>query len=197
MADNRLLINFSGGILINFQLNEKWSLHSEILYEDKGQKSVSLSDSEWVKGTYRRNVQDINITHNYYLDFPQTIRYDFPLKTSNSRLYIEAGIYFAYYITSKIIQKTKYDGIELKNTEYENSTEIGSNVLGWNRYDWGLKVGMGFLLNLKRGTIDFNIADEQTLKSFIDDIGYPKTYVNIISLTVGYSLPVKTRKDYK
>ncbi len=27
MADSRLLINFSGGITINFQINERWSIH--------------------------------------------------------------------------------------------------------------------------------------------------------------------------
>ena len=111
IADSRLLLNATGGITFNFQINEKWSIHSEILYQDKGQKSVSLSDSEWVKGMYRKNVQDINLIHNYYLDFPQTLRYQIPLSAkSHCIFYIEAGPYFAIYLSTRGIQKTKYDG---------------------------------------------------------------------------------------
>jgi len=192
MPDSRLLINATGGITFNFQINEKWSIHSEILYQDKGRKSVSLSDSEWVKGMYRKNVQDINLIHNYYLDFPQTLRYQIPLSAkSHCIFYIEAGPYFAIYLSTRGIQKTKYDGKELTDTWYEDYAVIGTSGFGWRRFNWGLKVGTGLLLNLKKGTFDFNIADEQMLESFtvgqIDDI---KSLYNVLSISVGYSLPI-------
>jgi hypothetical protein len=193
MPDNRLLINVTGGITFNFQINERWSIHSEILYQDKGQKSVSLSDSEWVKGMYRRNVQDIYLMHNYFLDFPQTIRFHIPLSAKSPCIfYVEAGPYFAYYLTTRYIQKTKYDGTELTDIGYDDLA-LGerSSDFGFNRFNWGLKVGTGLLLNLKKGTFDFNIADEQMLESFPYDKSFNiKSLYNVLSITVGYSLPV-------
>ncbi len=68
--------------------------------------------------------------------------------------------------------------------------EITSSF-GFNRFNWGLKVGTGLLLNLKKGTFDFNIADEQMLESFPYDKAFNiKSLYNILSITVGYSLPV-------
>ena len=193
MPDSRLLINATGGITFNFQINEKWSIHSEILYQDKGRKSVSLSDSEWVKGMYRKNVQDINLIHNYYLDFPQTLRYQIPLSAkSHCIFYIEAGPYFAIYLSTRGIQKTKYDGTELKDISYDDLAQGGSTSdFGYHRFNWGLKVGAGLLLNLKKGIFDLNIADEQMLESFpYDKIDNIKSLYNVLSITVGYSLPI-------
>ena len=191
IADSRLLLNATGGITFNFQINEKWSIHSEILYEDKGRKDVSLSDSEAVRGTYRTNVQIIHLMHNYYLDFPQTLRYQIHLGAKSPGIfYVEAGPYFACYLSSRFIQKTKYDGTELTDITYENLTGLGTSILGWNRFDWGVKVGMGLLLNIKKGTLDFNIADEQMLESFTVEIDNTKSLYNVLSITVGYSLPV-------
>jgi hypothetical protein len=193
MPDSRLLINATGGITFNFQINEKWSIHSEILYQDKGQKDVSLSDSEWVRGMYRKNVQDIHRMHNYFLDFPQTLRYQIPLSgKSQSIFYIEAGPYFACYLSSRFFQKTKYDGNELTDISYDDLAQGGwSSDFGFNRFNWGLKVGTGILLKVKKGTFDFNIADEQMLESFPYDKYYNiKSLYNVLSITVGYSLPI-------
>ena len=192
MPDSRLLINATGGITFNFQINEKWSIHSEILYQDKGRKDVSLSDSEWVRGMYRKNVQDMHAMHNYYLDFPQTLRYQIPLSAkSQSIFYVEAGPYFAIYLSTREIQKTKYDGIELTDITYEDVAQLVTSDFGFNRFNWGLKVGTGLLLNLKKGTFDFNVADEQMLESFPYDKGYNiKSLYNVLSITVGYSLPI-------
>jgi hypothetical protein len=192
IPDSRLLINATGGITFNFQINEKWSIHSEILYQDRGQKTVSLSDSEWVREMYRKNTRNIFLAHNYYLDFPQTLRYQIHLGVkSRSVFYVEAGPYFAIYLSTRNIQKTIYDGNELTDKWYEDLAAIGTSAFSWRRFNWGLKVGTGLLLNLKKGTFDFNIADEQMLESFPYDKYYNiKSLYNVLSITVGYSLPI-------
>lgn len=116
------------------------------MYQDKGQKSVSL-DSEWFQGVYRRNVQVIQLMHNYFLDFPQTIRYHIPLSAKSPCIfYVEAGPYFACYLSTREIQKTKYDGTELTDISYDDLAqgEITSDF-GYHRFNWGLKVGTGLL----------------------------------------------------
>jgi hypothetical protein len=185
------LINFAGGFTINLQIAEKWSFHSEILFEDKGDRFHYYSDSDRVEGIWRKNVEEIIVNHNYYLHFPQTIRYEIQLSKKGSDLfYLEGGPYFAFYLSSKEVNKYKFDGTEKKDISYYDLTGISTNVLSWNQFDWGAKVGMGILLIKKKGTFDFNISDEQMLKSFTNVIDNTKSYFNVISITIGYSLPV-------
>ncbi len=131
--------------------------------------------------------------HNYFIDFPQTIRYHIPLSAKSPCIfYVEAGPYFAYYLSTRYIQKTKYDGTELTDKWYGDLAQgERSSDFGFNRFNWGLKVGTGLLLNLKKGTFDFNIADEQMLESFPYDKSFNiKSLYNALSINVGYSLPV-------
>ena len=85
--------------------------------------------------------------HNYFLDFPQTIRYHIPLSAKSPCIfYVEAGPYFACYLSTREIQKTKYDGTELTDISYDDLAqgEITSDF-GYHRFNWGLKVGTGLL----------------------------------------------------
>jgi len=190
------LINFAGGFTINLQIAEKWSFHSEILFEDKGDRFQYHSDSEQVLGSWRYNVEEIIINHNYYLHFPQTIRYEFPVSSKGmDKFYVEAGIYFACYLVSKNIQKWKYDETERTNVSHDDLMDVGTNTLSWNRFDWGAKAGVGFLLIMKKGVFDFNIADEQMLKSFTTVIDNTKSLFNVFSVTVGYSLPIAKMRN--
>ena len=180
MPDSYPLENLTGGFTLNIKLADNWSVHSELLYEDKGVKSHDKRDSTYV-GYWAKNYSTTSRDHNYFIHFPQTVRYSISFgKKKLNRVYFEGGPYFSYYLSSKYFSKWEYDNTTREQTDQDNLDEAGLS-----RFDWGLKIGTGIWLPMKKGAIDINFADEQMLKAFA--IVVNKDYYNVFSISVGYS----------
>ena len=190
------LINFNGGLTVNLKIADDWSLHSEILFEDKGYKSIYYYiDSLYQNHQNPRNVTEKHIAHNYYLHFPQTIRYQIPFgKRKRYSIYLEAGGYFAYYFGTKSIEIQIVDGIQQKSTGYMDITKLpaGTNC---HKFDWGATAGTGILIPLWQGQFDINIKYDHMLQPWdtnpVTDVKY---YYNVLAITIGYAIPVMNRK---
>lgn len=193
----KCLLSFNGGITLNFLLKDKWILHSEILFENKGGKSEStyldFSQDSTIKENHRKN-------RMFYLQFPQTIRYFILLdKNEKSKLYFELGIFFACYLLSKdVINTTTSDGeSEQRAVEFYDVTQTdGAAQYSRTRMSWGITGGCGFTRQIWHGIADMNFKIDQALiPVFQDHISNQKSYHVVIAVTLGYSLPV-LQKDY-
>jgi hypothetical protein len=60
----------------------------------------------------------------------------------------------------------------------------------------GATLGAGMLFNLRKGQLDINLRCDQMLQAFDKDpISGLSYYYNVISLTLGYSLPVMNKDN--
>lgn len=163
-----------GGLMVNVSYDKRFSLQSEILYENEGY-GVALRD--YPLG---------------YIHFPEMIRYNIPINPIfDKSFFIETGPYFSYCC------------------HYSNSSFLypeGSNNL--SRTDIGVAAGIGYKQLWGKGQIEFCVKFEHNLigqnttcintftyLGIYREVEYSKTaFYKILSLTVSYSLQVKTIK---
>ncbi|MBC8486853.1 MAG: outer membrane beta-barrel protein [Bacteroidetes bacterium] len=196
-----ILTNFNGGVTLNLKIKERWFFHSEILFEDKGNRRVNHSFiliGNNVNGDSIPRTQVIR-NHMFYLHFPQTVRFLIPLdrKEKNS-IYFEAGPYFACYLISKDVVITTDSYSRTRNSDFHDMTEtIGAEEFSRQRLDWGITAGLGYVLKLWKGQLDFNIKFDHMLQPFAKDLYLgSKAYQYVIATTIGYDFPV-LQKAYK
>jgi hypothetical protein len=201
------LFAYTGGLTLNLKFSDRWSFHSEVLYVDKGIRGQTHQDSlqDQNDNWYYADWTQYSWNHSYYLNFPQTLRYEIPL-TKNDKwfMYFELGGYFACYLRSKAVIETY--SIQGNSSSTDNFDEIsriessGNTITGpqttIHRFDWGGTAGLGFLFNLWKGTFDLNIRYDHDIQPHLSFEEPVKTRVfsEVLSLTVGYSLPVLNRK---
>jgi hypothetical protein len=206
-SDMHWLEDFTGGVILNLEIGERWSFHSEILFVDKGARQISHSDSEGnVQGKKYGETQRV-WTHNYFLQFPQTIRFAIPLNKKNLwSVYFELGGYFAFYLTSKrVLETTSLYSNDHWIEYYDEISRDGTGIVTIHRFDWGGNAGLGLLINLWKGKLDFNIKYDHDIQPFTRIQGVlgnetynDKNYWEVFAITVGYTLPVMTKilKNY-
>ena len=205
------LFSYTGGITLNLKLSDRWSFHSEILFVDKGVRSINHEDSlpDTQGKMYYANWTQHYWNHSYYLHFPQTIRYEFPLNKNNHWfMYFELGGYFACYLHSRsVIETTSILGNyrEVDNYDIIHDFESANNATTGpqttiHRFDWGGTAGLGFLFTLWKGRFDLNIRYDHDIQPHASTSEPVKmaSYSEVLSLTVGYSLPVlnKEKNNY-
>jgi len=205
------LFSYTGGITLNLKLSDRWSFHSEILFVDKGVRSINHEDSlpDTHGKMYYANWTQHYWNHSYYLHFPQTIRYEFPLNKNNQWfMYFELGGYFACYLHSKsVIETTSIlgDYRDVDNYDIIHDFESADNAATGpqttiHRFDWGGTAGLGFIFNLWKGRFDLNIRYDHDIQphASISEPVKLASYSEVLSLTVAYSLPVlnKEKKNY-
>jgi hypothetical protein len=162
-----------GGLMVNVYYDKRFSLQSEILYINED-------------GAFFRNYP-LGCIH-----FPEMIRYNIPIEPkSDKSFFIEAGPYFSYCC------------------HYSDSTFIysaGSNYL--SRTGIGVAAGVGYKQLWGKGQIECCVKFQHNLIGQNATSIYAYTYLGvyrefeyyktafykILSLTVSYSLQVKTIK---
>jgi hypothetical protein len=188
----RRLANFNGGLMLNLKISPKWYFHSEIIFEDKGNRVEEHIDSLYRKPHYYAAEQKERF-HNYYIHFPQTIRFLIPFSTKEKvSFYVEAGGYFAYYIKSKWINQYYYNNtIETYEQQNDWADQGGGNLVTFHHFDWGITGGLGFLTRIWRGMLDINLKYDRMIQPFgSSNINSEKNYYDVIGITVGYTFPV-------
>jgi len=155
-----------GGLMVNVYYDKRFSLQSEILFENEGYGGL-------MEG------------HPFgYIQFPEMIRYNIPVKAkSDKSIFIEAGPYFSYCC------------------HYSDFTFLfptGSNNL--SRTDIGVAAGIGYKQLWGKGQVEFcvkfehNLIGQNTTSSYNEEEATYTSFYKILSLTVSYSLQVKTIK---
>jgi hypothetical protein len=201
------LFSYTEGIMLNLKLSERWSFHSEILFVDKGVRDINHQDSLMDKQGkfYYADWTEYEWNHYYYLHFPQTVRYEIPLnKNDKWSVYFELGGYFACYLQSKEVWKTTWlygndSGVkyynEIHDVENTNNAASGPQIT-IHSFDWGGTAGLGVLINFRQGKLDLNTRYDHDIQPHISCSVPVKTrvYLEMFSMTVGYSLPVLNRK---
>jgi hypothetical protein len=184
------LANFNGGITANLKISEKWYFHSEIIFEDKGGKFLNKQDT--IEVNYKQYVAfDSQRIHNYYLQFPQSIRYLIPLsKKDRIAVYIEAGGYFGYYFHSKSVEHLKYDDTVNKDVSNYYWGDNSGETITYHRFDWGVTGGVGLLTRVWKGVLDLNFKYDRMLQPYASASNSTKVYYDVFGITIGYSLPV-------
>jgi hypothetical protein len=205
-SDMHRLAAFTGGLMLNLRIGERWFFHSEVLFADKGLRQITHNDSLMDKQgkMYYANSTERFYTHNYYLHFPQTIRYSIPLNKKNFwSVYFELGGYFAYYLTSKLVWKTTYPDYSTNGVDHYDDVSRWEDFPGVSihRLNWGGTACLGLLVNLWMGKLDFNIQYDHDIQPYISDqitiadkSFNSKVYLEFLSITIGYSLPVLNKK---
>ncbi|MEI8203093.1 MAG: outer membrane beta-barrel protein [Bacteroidota bacterium] len=154
-----------GGLMVNVFFNKRFSLQSEILYENEGY------------GGYNRNYP------LGYIYFPEMIRYKIPLNTaSDMSFFIEAGAYFSYCCYYSNINFLFSGSHNISRTDIGMITGLGY------KQEWGIGQ-IEFCLKFEHNFIGQNTT------SYLNEGEISNTaFYNILSLTVGYSLQVETIK---
>ena len=186
----RSLSFITGGLTLNLKISDSWCFHSEVIFEDKGNRNITHFDS-----ISNRKIYDATQTgwrHNYFLQFPQTIRYSLKLSKKNRvSIYFEAGGYFAYYISTKYVTYLLYDETSEKTVTNSDIVDINVQGIVIYRFDWGATVGTGLLIPLWKGFLDLNFKYDHMIQPFIiDNLDGTKSYYSVFGVTIGYSLPV-------
>jgi len=194
-SDIHPLISPNGGLTLNVKISERWCFHSEIIFEDKGHRVIEHVDS-----IPERKIYDATWKsgwHNYYLQFPQTIRYQVPVsKRNNISMYFELGGYFAYYIITREVARLYYNNSSEKSISYYNEVDNHDTFVVHHRFDWGATIGTGLLFPVWKGLMDINFKYDQMIQPFAYlELNSKKAYYSVVGITIGYSLPV-LKKDY-
>jgi len=200
LHESHRLADINGGLILNLKIKERWYLHSEIIFEDKGYRTkgsyldtISLGSEQNPKLVSKKF-----ILHNYYIQFPQTIRFLIPIGgESKEKIYFEAGLYFAYYLLTEDIHINKYDGIDHKETGTFDLVSLSENSSTYHRFDWGATLGIGILFSVWKGQMDLNLRCDQMIQPFSkDNYTGSRDYYNVIDLTLGYSIFVKNKATH-
>jgi hypothetical protein len=165
-----------GGFMVNVYYDKRFSFQSEILFENK---EPGLSG------------------HQYFIHFPEMIRYNIPVKPkSDKSFFFETGPYFSYCFS----KENPYDGNSVGNYTFPpNQTYYISKT------DIGIGAGIGYKQQWGIGQIDFCLKFEHSVFGQITTLEQmnlenqeveqvARLRHKILSLTVSYSLPVKTIK---
>ncbi|MGA3015417.1 MAG: outer membrane beta-barrel protein, partial [Bacteroidales bacterium] len=172
----RRLANFNGGLMLNLKISTRWYYHSEVIFEDKGNKYVEHIDSlprnkNYYAATLRERI------HNYFIQFPQTIRFLISLSRKEKvLLYVEAGGYFAYYINSSTISHLFYDNTVESDVIKYDFGDKSDNLVTYHRFNWGATAGVGLLFPLWKGQLDLNLKYDRMIQPFVAQSNSEKNY---------------------
>ncbi len=201
---SRLAPNF--GAYINYELNNYWSLQSEILFSGQGGKRNGLQPID--------NLPDIPVPPNTtlyanfdnetiinYLEIPVLISYT--LSGSNSGLseYIDVGPYLGVLLNAKT--KTSgnskiyldkdgsipltINGYELPGQNFDSETSTTSDIKSINI---GISGGIGINLNLGSGQLNFDLRGVYGFIPIQSDDANGSNNTGALYLTIGYGFKI-------
>lgn len=168
--------SFLGGINLELQIIEKWSLKLDLNYERKSQKgdnTIQVTDINGFRKTYNYTSKK-----NYdYLIFPIMAKYYFSDKNS---FYINGGPFIGFLLKSTLTNDLKLDETNNNSLETTNSN---------NKVDFGLSIGLGKTVEMnKRNSIFIEIRENLGLTNSSKDKvwGNGEAKTNSLNLIIGY-----------
>lgn len=201
---SRLAPNF--GAYINYELNNYWSLQSEILFSGQGGKRNGLQPID--------NLPDIPVPPNTtlyanfdnetiinYLEIPVLISYTFNGSNSGLSEYIDAGPYLGVLLNAKT--KTSgnskiyldkdgsipltINGYELPEQNFDSETSTTSDIKSINI---GISGGIGINLNLGSGQLNLDLRGVYGFIPIQSDDANGSNNTGALYLTIGYGFKI-------
>jgi Outer membrane protein beta-barrel domain len=176
---------FLGGLSCEYQFKEKLSLHVELSYERKTQKSnnnILINDSDFDPTNSINGEEKFETKKNYdYLVLPIMLKYDFKDKNS---FFVNGGPFIGFLLQSSLTNDL--DPRILGPNEQNKRITTKNN----NPIDLGFSLGLGKTFDINdKNSIFIEIRDNvgliNTSKSKAFGNGTIKT--NSLNLVVGYS----------
>lgn len=138
--------SISFGVILSYQLNNRWSFESGLKYVNRGhKKSGGNYDYSYFGYNYINSIEgDSNIEYqeNYnYLSVPLNARFALG-NNPNKGWYIRFGVSADYYLSSQTNYKFNTDEVDRKKGTFPNDSDIRKTHLNLN---YG--VGYSFLVN--------------------------------------------------
>lgn len=175
-----------GGLVYKFDVpKQKYvgCIEADLNWSQKGYRVHRYYDSEEV---YERkyNTIEIPILWQPYL----------PLGKSGSRFYLSAGPYVSYAFSSSFREYNMVTEEVYSEGKYEYDPTRD------NRWEYGVTVGGGFLIGIKRFSISaefrYNIGLSDTFKGVTKYEGNPfRSPTDQMNVTVGLNYKIRTHKD--
>lgn len=155
---------FQAGVIADFAITENFSIMPELLF---GQRGTKYKESTVEKGIPVDAT--VSMTLNY-LQLPVNAAYKFDVG-SGSKVFVFAGPYFGYGLSSKAKAKAKAQGTEI-SVPMNDQFKFGSGVDEIKPFDFGLNVGVGYMyekvffkLQYNQGLINMNNDSDGTVKN--------------------------------
>lgn len=171
---------FLGGINLEYQIKEKWSLKMELNYERKSQKADNNMEFVDMNGD-AYGAYHFTSKKNYdYLVLPIMVKYCF---SENNSFYLNGGPFIGYLLNSNVTN-------DLEDIEGINNEPVETTNLN-NKTDFGLSIGLGKIIEInEKGSIFIEIRENlgltNTSKKKVWGNGEAKS--NALNLIIGYSL---------
>jgi hypothetical protein len=128
-AKNKFLIGFNTGPVIDYIWTRHFSLHSGLIFENKG-----------TRGYVELNGKSADVSNRlYYLDVPLMARWNF--KTGRMIFFVEAGPYAGFGLTGKAKIESSY---QTKAWDINWGSDPGDD---FKRFDYGAAGGAGLEWN--------------------------------------------------
>jgi len=164
-SDKKAKAGLIAGISMEYAMTDNFYLQSGLMFTIKGMKLEGTS--MWIPSGETRWKQTVNMQ---YLQIPLMAAYKFNI-SSNTKLFVQAGPYFAYGIGGSSKLKNKYYDLGDKEPDEEKFSTFGNE--GLKRFDFGLTGGIGVEfgdiivgLSYEHGLIDINQKDNKINRLF-------------------------------
>ncbi len=152
LDDYKKVISHSFGLSAEYIINEKFSILSNINYDDKAMKLENFQVGGFSPDTY---FVDNKITFTY-INIPIIVRYNIG---KNTNIFADAGIFYNHFL------------------QVENETtriDTGENIALFakpivKKFDYGLLIGLGYKFDLSdKNCLSIIIRDEFGLPNILD-----------------------------
>lgn len=157
--DSKMKIGYKIGPTVEYALDENMAIQSALLLSSKGVKRDVLD--------YTRNAN--------YLELPISFAYKYPI-AYDTKIYANAGPYFAYGIFGKTKTKTEVAGVE-RETKYDTFDDDRMK-----NFDMGLTFGVG----LEITQFNFGLNYDLGLTKISDEILYKDSKNGNFWISLGY-----------
>jgi hypothetical protein len=138
VEDVKFKAGFKAGVVADFAITENFSVIPELLFAQRGFKYEGALDEEDISGK-----ATITTTLNY-LQLPVNVAYKFDVGYG-SKLFIFAGPYLGYGLSTSMKAKGKADGVEVTiSIPDEYKVNFGSKEGEFKTFDFGLNAGIGY-----------------------------------------------------
>ncbi|MEO6903144.1 MAG: porin family protein [Bacteroidia bacterium] len=174
--NSKIIAGMHLGPIVEFSLNDMFSIESGILGTIKGSKSTSEMDLLGVKYETKSRL------YLLYVEVPVTAKVGF--KAGNSKIYVDAGPYIALGTMGKSIVVDSKDG----KTEHSEVTDMkwgNNNESDLKRLDYGVTAGAGIEFGIIQISASYGLGLANIAPKYLSDLGFSMKN-NVIGISLAF-----------
>jgi hypothetical protein len=177
--DTDVKSGFNGGIFVEFDLPQKWSLTTGLQYNQKG---FITSFSTNVNVGFELPIGASIHTNTNYVEVPLNLMHTFG--NDNIGFYVSAGPSIGYAVNSEAIAKTNSI---IRLNVYRTDIDLNNDMV--NRWDLAGNIGTGVKIKLGSGYVHAGVGYQHSFSSGIsaDNIIDVRLRNSGVNTSVGYA----------